>query len=80
MSTPQIDDGGPAFPIVTGLDGTIENAGMSLRDYFAGQALSGWLASFGPDITPEKPYRILSRFCYEVADAMIIARKKQTPA
>jgi len=33
-------DGGPAFPRTDGV-GAYEQDGMSLRDYFAGQALAG---------------------------------------
>lgn len=43
MSKP-IDDGGPAFP-ANFLSMGNENYGASLRDYFAGQALAGLLAS-----------------------------------
>jgi hypothetical protein len=46
--------------------------GMSLRDYFAGQALIGILSNL-PDQT-SKSYAIRA---YDVADAMI-ERKKQT--
>jgi len=48
--------------------------GMTLRDYFAGQALAGWLASFGPD-DAVKPAGC-AEFAYEVADAMLEARKQ----
>ena len=65
MSTP-IDDGGPAVPFYDGVGGV---PGMTLRDYFAGQALAGPCADGG---------RIDSvvKFCYEVADMMIAARKE----
>lgn len=48
MST-QIDDGGPAFPRATSLDGdghmqSETQYGMSLRDYFAAKALQALIA------------------------------------
>lgn len=72
------DDGGPAFPR-TGIefryaDGEVlrydpEN-GMSLRDWFAGQAISPMLMqAYGS--TP----KFLAMRAYEIADAMIAARE-----
>jgi hypothetical protein len=52
--------------------------GMSLRDYFAGQALQAWATTFPPGARwPENYNELLywaSRF-YQVADAMLAARK-----
>lgn len=65
----KINDGGPAFPNITP-DMCIQGGpGMSKRDWFAGQAMAGWLASFGPD----DGYRAagIADFAYEIADAMI---------
>lgn len=46
----KVDDGGPAFPAADAAVADFGNAGaypgMSLRDYFAGQALMGGVASF----------------------------------
>lgn len=53
----------PAFP-----DGGFEN-GMSLRDYFAGQALVGRLAD-GTD----RDYASVAEEAYMYADAMLRAR------
>lgn len=61
------EDGGPAFPAIRGIP-DIEIGGMSLRDYFAGQALQTLIAQ-GPDETT------LGKRAYEIADAMIKARK-----
>jgi len=45
MNTPeQINDGGPAFPNL-GYNADKNYNGMSLRDWFAGQALAGMLAA-----------------------------------
>jgi len=78
MSTP-INDGGPAYPCQTNpLPGKLANApqGMTLRDYFAGQALNGYLASWegtnAPDFfTPDH----VAPLAYAYADAMLEARK-----
>jgi hypothetical protein len=43
MNTEQ--DGGPAFPQLCGADTVGTNEGMSLRDWFAGQALVGILGN-----------------------------------
>ena len=52
---------------------------MSLRDWFAGQALAGWLSSYGS----EAPHpcevgggKHVAEFSYQMADAMIAARFK----
>lgn len=77
-----IDDGGPAWPAFDSEvhDGT--NAyprgrpGMSLRDWYAGQALAGMLAH--PGDTIRGSYGGVARAAYEYADAMIKARKAHT--
>ena len=57
-----------AFPFV----GTYTAApGMSLRDWFAGQALAGWLAD-GNESSPVNA----AHEAYAFADAMLEARKK----
>jgi hypothetical protein len=79
------DNGGSAFPqfdVIAGdRDGhgdaieayTTATGGMTLRDYFAGQALAGWMASFGYDnaVKPDG----CAQLAYELADAMLAARK-----
>ena len=64
------NDGGPAFPRRASGDG-----GMTFRDWFAGQALAGWLASFSPDDCDPAPER-LAGFVYDLADAMIAERER----
>ena len=70
------DDGGQAFagPAHKGMDGAWHNGqpGMSLRDWFAGQALVGILAY--PD--PGGTVKTMAGIAYEYADAMLEARKK----
>lgn len=60
-----------AFPVVDDIGRGLECAdrGMTLRDWFAGQALAGSLAS-GLPIEPDQRARI----CYMFADAMMKAR------
>jgi hypothetical protein len=60
------DNGGPAFP--------------ELRDYFAGQALTGLLAGLDRDARrfmerEEEPFAAMAKACYNMADAMLKARQ-----
>lgn len=72
------NDGGPAFPIVAmdAATGQPINGcfypGMSLRDWFAGQALAG-LLSHGQWATTEAD--MFARDAYALADAMLRARE-----
>ena len=81
MSTPEINDGGPAFPMSYHPDGNnADHQGMPLRDWLAGQALShigNEYVACG-DITPQaKDHAMtLAVHAYNIADAMIAARKK----
>lgn len=83
---PPPPDGGPAFPLSD--IGMYGHHGMSLRDWFAGQALAGSLAnSEGIHAETEPTMAILSgerrasfaRFlavqAYALADAMLEVRK-----
>jgi hypothetical protein len=74
MTTPK--DGGPAFPINghIGSDGNfieLPTQGMTLRDYFAGQALAGMLADPSVGTTEQT-----AECAYDMADAMLAAREK----
>lgn len=60
-------DGGPAFPLIA--SDYVESVGMSLRDYFAAQAMTGFLAKPG-SIDPRQD----AALAYLVADAMLKAR------
>lgn len=55
----------PAFPSVTNFT---EEKGMTLRDYFASQALIGWVL-----VKDAEP---CAKSCYEYADAMLKAREE----
>lgn len=68
----QHNDGGPAFPR-TSSPATFDNGaqGMSLRDWFAGQALPWCLAEFGGNAEDQtQPVEA----AYQIADAMLVAR------
>ena len=82
-------DGGPAFPIYTlqcDNRGHLTNVatylnGMTLRDYFAGQALAGLLANPTLDVTNksgdgESDSDIIAKACFYFADAMLAEREK----
>lgn len=70
----------PAFPRVSeGLG--INRPGMTLRDWFAGQALAGQLASVNADDAAEFKRqgdewtrRMFAEHAYSLADAMLAAR------
>lgn len=70
MST--INDGGPAFPVVSEIMGHC--SGMSLRDYFAAKALEGMLANQHPYQASDE--HMFARDAYTLADAMLAARQK----
>lgn len=78
--TDQINDGGPAFPrpcAETSQGGNYDQDGMSLRDYFAGQVVQGWLATF----TAVQPMpKGVAMFAYSVADEMLAERARATGA
>lgn len=99
----EINDGGPAFPFeVTGRlmpDGgwlqTYES-GMSLRDYFAGQAMGSIaghvmgtiMARLEGEVPPTSELKqelanlppIIAPLAYALADGMLVARNFATPA
>lgn len=67
------NDGGRAFPVPENVGSygayPIYEQGMSLRDWFAGQALSGLITYRGLD-------QALTEDAYRVADAMLAERAK----
>ncbi len=64
----------PAFPVINS-DHMPEYRGMSLRDWFAGQWLAGAAADPGFAWDEISTLAMVSK-AYEVADAMMEARKK----
>lgn len=69
-------DGGPAYPLQPASMPEMHYLGMSLRDYFAGQALVGLLGGRGGPI--QKIFLSdEASLCYQYADAMLTERNKQ---
>lgn len=70
------NDGGAAFPVSVQPDFQYASHGMTLRDWFAGQALAGMcghpraLSQIGDQDLAED-----ANLLYRMADAMIAARK-----
>jgi hypothetical protein len=73
-------DGGPAFPYSAldpqGPQMYADNTGMSLRDYFAGQALAG-LSAVPEDRGFTFPENA-AEWAYKLADAMLQVREEQS--
>ena len=73
------NDGGPAFPhqwfdqkgFVT-IERRVD--GMSLRDWFAGQVVAGYMAGAGHNADMSMPD--LAEHVYQMADAMLAEREK----
>lgn len=66
------DNGGPAFPthqttLVMALPG------MNLRDWLAGQVVTGLMASRGPGASMS--YEEIAKSAYSLADQMLAARR-----
>lgn len=83
IEEPKVKIGGPAFPYneLSQQTGGVyaQHAGMSLRDWFAGQALAGivgtnydWFTSDSADYGSR--VHSAAHFAYSLADAMIAAR------
>lgn len=79
----KIETGGPAFPqpVRSFDDSGFDLPGMSLRDYFAAQALALWRID-DADLKNLKDGRLpqhaaVAKFCYELADAMLKARNEE---
>ena len=64
-------NGGPAFPAPAFAE-NITTQGMTLRDYFAGQALAGMFADRNRSLTQEHH---MAHDAYLIADAMLAARE-----
>lgn len=71
------EDGGQAFPIA-GFDGPDcwyqGEYGMSLRDYFAAAALTGFIGSSSPNIH-DLPSEVLAQNAWIMADWMLWVRE-----
>ena len=84
-----INDGGPAFPTKREYQhgagtGYEQIEGMSLRDWFAGQALQGLTSVEDNRTCPTERRRELyaadAECCYQYADAMLAARANPAAA
>ena len=64
--------GGPAFPTIN--YAAVYSEGMTLRDYFAGQAMAA--VNLGIGVSDEY-YRKTAKHCYAVADAMLREREQK---
>lgn len=73
------DNGGPAFPKTREAIIDSRSAGMTLRDWFAGQALAGLVqlraVHEAARESGEPAEKITAAAAYEYADAMLEARK-----
>ena len=70
MST-KPDDGGPAFPF----ESNSRHTGMSMRDWFAGRAMQGFIiCRIGGSLAIDETEK-LAADAYRVADAMLKARQ-----
>lgn len=71
-------DGGPAFPCCEHMNEVgdpihYDCSGMSLRDWFAGMALDGIIAS-----GDQSKAGLIASWCYQLADAVLAEREKDT--
>ena len=73
-------DCGSAFPILDAWkessDLYCRDGGMSLRDWFAGQALVGFLGATHPSLERGRVFEDFAGCCYKIADVMLAERKK----
>lgn len=72
----KVNDGGPAFPVAETHEIASElpwTQGMTLRDWFAGQALVGIYADSDRQWTP----KLRAEIAYAAADAMLAEREKR---
>jgi hypothetical protein len=83
----KMKDGGPAFPGVTGSPGSVgtwlaSHPGMTLRDWLAGQVVTGLLAGqwrSKPGVSAREDAEGFAANAYAIADAMLSARERSTP-
>lgn len=68
----KINDGGPAFPASNEAN-VNGQTGMTLRDWFAGQALAGEMAC---EVVGNGQMTQVAERCYMIADAMLAEREK----
>lgn len=85
MTEDEPDNGGPAFPqtCLDAADVGMVHTGMSMRDYYAGQAMIGFMSELGHSLaSDEKPDRAqrainhTARLSFMVANAMLKERAR----
>lgn len=67
------DEGGQVYPVVSPVVEQVHAAGITRRDWLAGLAMQGLLASHAPYTDP---YSMLAEEAYDIADAMIAEGKR----
>jgi len=77
---PQTKDGGPAFPTNAGHFTNGATPGMTLRDWFAGQALTrvNIVLNDCKSVKGHIIYETVAEASYLVADAMLKAREQRS--
>lgn len=74
------NDGGSAFPVpeIDGMHGAypVREPGMSLRDYFAAQAMIGIMSTAGGFDRADRRHSMVADQAYQFADAMLAERDK----
>lgn len=84
----EINDGGPAFArsgnVAAHAKHVCSQSGMSLRDWFSGMALQGYLAGREKPtrkmLPGDKHHHSVATACYRYADAMLEARNGKEQA
>jgi len=77
MRDPYDKEGGAAFPRA-GSDHNVPESGMTLRDWFAGQALLGELTQPWPEgFDLDEGAEMMANRAYALADAMLAKRTKE---
>ena len=66
--------GGPAFPI-KGPIMSIDEQGLSIRDYFAAKAMQGQIGN-PLKLGDDEGHRLIAERSYRMADAMLKAREQ----
>lgn len=79
--TDKRDDGGPAYPNITPDMNVVGSPGLSIRDWFAGQALPALMTGI---LTTRAPYdretaASVAKAAYGQADALLSERAKERP-